>query len=216
MLRFRVRSYSYITGPTTAPRASRRSPLPHVNQHVASQHELPGHPVPWIRGDHRGRLAVDSSCPPRRYPPYHPQIERGGTGHYRSEWRRVCVQCRGERDQAVDRGSLLVGIADCRELPCKYVNVKIESLAVTIGPSSSIESWPAATAAGPATPAKRCNRIVPSLVGKSFRKSRIRKSCSSRTGWLRRRVQSSSIERRGSDPFCNRRSPSAQMGLNTT
>ena len=121
MLRFRVRSYSYITEPTTAPRASRRSPPPHVNQHVASQHGLPGHPVPWIRGDHRGRLAVDSSCPPRCYPPYHPQIERGGTGHYRSEWRCVRVQCRRERDQAVDRGSLLVGIADRRQLSCEYI-----------------------------------------------------------------------------------------------
>ena len=58
-----------------------------------------------------------------------------------------------------------------------------ESRVVTTGPSSFIESWPAATAVGPVTPAKRFNQIVPSLVGKSFRKSRIRRSCSSQTGW---------------------------------
>ena len=61
--------------------------------------------------------------------------------------------------------------------------IKAESEVVTTGPFSFIGSWPVATAAGPATLAKRCNQIVPSLVGKLFRKNQIRKSCSSQTGW---------------------------------
>ena len=62
-------------------------------------------------------------------------------------------------------------------------NIKTESPVVTADPPSFIESWPVATAVGPVTPAKRCNQIAPSLVGRLFRKSQIPKSCSSQMGW---------------------------------
>lgn len=121
MLGFRVRSHRYITKHQHCFQCvPLLPPLPYVNQHVASWHELSGHSVPWVRGDDRRRLAVDSSCPSRCHPPHHPQIERGGTGDHRSEWCCFCVQCRGERDQALDGGSILVGITHCREFPCKY------------------------------------------------------------------------------------------------
>jgi len=61
--------------------------------------------------------------------------------------------------------------------------IKAESKVVTTRPFSFIESWPVATAAEPVTPAKHYNQIAHSLVGRSFRKNRTRKSCSSQTGW---------------------------------
>ena len=64
-----------------------------------------------------------------------------------------------------------------------FFSIKDELRVVTIGPSSSIESWLAATAAERVTPAKLCNRIALSLVERSFRRSPIRKSCSSQTDW---------------------------------
>jgi len=64
-----------------------------------------------------------------------------------------------------------------------FVGIKSEISGGNHRSPSFIESWQVATAAGLVTPAKRCNQIAPSLVGRSFRRSQIRRSCSSQTDW---------------------------------
>ena len=65
----------------------------------------------------------------------------------------------------------------------RFSNIRGGLRVVTSGLPSCIESWQVATAVGRVTPAKPCNRTAPSLAERSFRRSPIRKSCSSQTDW---------------------------------